>query len=240
MRIFIAGATGVIGKRAVRKLVAAGHAVTGVARSPAGRAELDRAGATALSVDLFDGQAVRRSVEGYDAIINLATHVPRGRLSVFWPPAWAETGRLRRQASAILGQAAAAVGAGVFVQESFAFTYPDSGDAWVSEDKPLEPASYNRTVSYAEASVDRFAESGGRGIALRFAALYGPDDFATEQLLSGVRHGVFPVLGRGDGYFPMVHHDDAASAVLTALTAPSGAYNVVDDRPLQRRDLAMV
>ena len=240
MRVLMAGATGAIGKRAVRKLIAAGHAVTGVARSAASRAVLEREGAATVNLDLFDADAVRRSIDGHEAVVNLATHIPRGRLRVFWPRAWSENDRLRREASAILGEAAAAAGARLFVQESFAFTYPDSGDKWVSEDAKLAPSKYNQTVLDAEASVERFALSGGRGVALRFAALYGPADFITEQLLAAVRHGLLPIFGRVEAYFPMVHHDDAASAVLTALEAPAGAYNVVDDLPLSRSDLAAV
>jgi nucleoside-diphosphate-sugar epimerase len=239
MRVFVAGATGAIGKRAVRKLIAAGHAVTGVARSAASRALLEREGAGAVNLDLFDAHAVRRSMAGNEAVVNLATHIPRG-LRVFWPRAWAENDRLRRDASAILGDAAAAAGARLFVQESFAFTYPDSGDEWVSEDMKLVPSKYNRTVSDAEASAHRFSHAGGRGVVLRFAALYGPADVFTDQLLAAVRHGVLPIFGRAEGYLPMVHHDDAASAVLTALEASAGAYNVVDDLPLCRSDLAAV
>jgi 2-alkyl-3-oxoalkanoate reductase len=239
MRVFVAGATGAIGKRAVRKLIAAGHAVTGVARSAASRAVLEREGASAVNLDLFDAHAVRRSMVGNEAVVNLATHIPRG-LRVFWPRAWAENDRLRRDASAILGEAAAAAGARLFVQESVAFTYPDSGDEWVSEDMKLVPSKYSRTVSDAEASAHRFTQAGGRGVVLRFAALYGPADFFTEQLLAAVRHGLMPIFGRAEGYLPMVHHDDAASAVLTALEASAGAYNVVDDLPLCRSDLAAV
>jgi nucleoside-diphosphate-sugar epimerase len=240
MRVFIAGATGVIGSRAVRRLVAAGHAVTGVARSDAARGALERAGAEAVNVDLFNLRAVRAAVEGYDAVINLATHVPRGRVRLFWPRAWAETNRLRHEASWNLAQGAIGAGAGVFVQESFGLTYPDGGDDWVTEDVELRPARYNRAVNDAEASVERFTQAGGRGIALRFASLYGPSDFPTDQLLKSVKHGIFPILGRPEAFFPMVHHDDASSAVMTALHAPAGAYNVVDDEPMRRRDLAIV
>ena len=240
MRVLMAGATGAIGRRAVRKLIAAGHAVTGVARSAASRAVLEQEGAAAVNLDLLDAHAVRESMVGTEAVVNLSTHIPRVRLGAFWPRAWAENDRLRREASAIIGEAAAVTGAHLFVQESFAFTYPDSGSKWVSEDTKLVPSNYNRTVSDAEASAQRFTESGGRGVVLRFAALYGPADFITEQLLAAVRHGLLPIFGRPEGYFPMVHHEDAASAVLTALEAPAGAYNVVDDRPLCRSDLAAV
>jgi nucleoside-diphosphate-sugar epimerase len=65
-------------------------------------------------------------------------------------------------------------------------------------------------------------------------------DAATDQLLKSVKQGIFPILGRPEAFFPMLHHDDASSAVMTALHAPPGAYNVVDDEPMRRRDLAIV
>jgi 2-alkyl-3-oxoalkanoate reductase len=240
MRVFIAGATGAIGKRAVHKLVASGHSVTGVARSPAARTVLERARAAAVNVDLFDRDAVRRAIEGHDAVVNVATHIPRGRIRPFFPSAWAENDRLRREASAILGEAAAVTGARVFIQESIALAYPDSGEQWVTDDMKLEPSRYARAVRDAEASAARFTASGGRGVTLRFAAFYGPDDFATEQLLLGARRGFLPLFGRVDAHFPMVHHEDASQAVVTALDAPAGVYNVVDDEPLRRGELAAV
>jgi len=226
--------------RAIRRLIAAGHAVTGVARSGSARAALERLGASTVSVDLFNPRLVRGAVDGHDAIINLATHVPRGRVRLLLPRAWAETGRLRHEASWNLAHAALDTGAHVFVQESFAMAYPDCGDEWVTEAVELHPARYDRTVGDAEASAERFAQSGNRGVSLRFAGFYGPSDFMTEQILSGVKHRIFPVLGRKEGFFPMVHHDDAAAAVVTALDAPSGAHNVVDDEPLRRSELAAV
>jgi len=75
-RVFVSGATGVIGSRVVPQLIAAGHRVTAVARSPEKRAALERAGASAINVDLFDPIAVRRAVAGHDVVINLATHIP--------------------------------------------------------------------------------------------------------------------------------------------------------------------
>src|SRR6188508_1645979 len=96
--------SGSLGRRAVHRLVAAGHAVTGVARSDAGRATLEREGAAAVNVDLFNLRAVRAAVEGHDVVINLATHVPRGRVRLFVPRSWAETARLRHEASWNLAQ----------------------------------------------------------------------------------------------------------------------------------------
>jgi nucleoside-diphosphate-sugar epimerase len=177
-------------------------------------------------------------VSGHDAIVHLATRIPRGFVRPFLPGAWEDTDRLRRDASRILVDAAIAAGVRQFVQESFALAYPDSGDRWVTEDTPIEPARYDHTVRDAEASAARFSGGGRQGVTLRFALLYGPDDAFTQQVFAGARRGRIPVLGRYDGYLPVVHHADAGAAVAAALGIPAGAYNVVDDEPLTRRMFA--
>jgi len=83
MRVFLTGSTGVIGRRAVPLLVSARHQVTAVARSAEKRLALERAGATAVTVDPFDPLAVRQAVRGHDAVINLATHIPRATRAFF-------------------------------------------------------------------------------------------------------------------------------------------------------------
>ena len=127
MRIFVTGATGVIGRRVVPLLLRGGHSVSALARSVEKRAELARAGANPIDLDLFAPDAVRRAVDGHDSVINLATHLPAG-LRVFVPGAWAENDRIRSVASGHLVAAALAGGAERFIQESFAPVYPDCGE----------------------------------------------------------------------------------------------------------------
>ena len=235
MRIFLTGATGVIGRRALPLLIGAGHSVTAVVRRPQSHAELVRAGATPIEVDLFAADAVRKAVAGHDAVVNLATHMPAG-YRAFLPGAWAENDRIRRFASANLVDAAMATGATRFIQESFAPVYPDSGDQWIDERTPIAPVRYNRTVADAERSAERFSGSGGAGVVLRFAMFYGPDSWFTRDLIGYVRRGWAPIPGVADAYTSLVSHEDAAAAVVAALGVPPGIYNVVDDEPLRRRE----
>ena len=234
MKVFLTGATGVIGRRAIPLLLSAGHTVTAVARSPEKAAALARSGASSVQVDLFDEAAVRRAVAGHEAVVNLATHIPPSS-RVLLRGAWRENDRIRGRASAILAGAALAGGAGRFVQESFAPVYPDRGDAWIDEEIPLQPVRYNRTVARAEESAARFALGGGAGVVLRFAFFYGPDSEFTHDLIRAARKGWALGFGRPEAYFSSVSHDDAAAAVLAALAVPGGVYNVVDDEPLPRR-----
>ena len=194
MRIFLTGATGVIGRRALPLLIGAGHSVTAVVRRPQSHAELVRAGATPIEVDLFAADAVRKTVAGHDAVVNLATHMPAG-YRAFLPGAWAENDRIRRFASANLVDAAMATGATRLIQESFAPVYPDRGDQWIDERTPIAPVRYNRTVADAERSAERFSGSGGAGVVLRFAMFYGPDSWFTRDLIGYVRRGWAPIPG---------------------------------------------
>ncbi|HEX3160900.1 MAG TPA: NAD(P)H-binding protein [Gemmatimonadaceae bacterium] len=236
MRIFITGATGVIGRRAVPLLVAGGHRVTAVGRSPAKRDALRRAGAEAVEIDLFDADRVRHAVIGHDVVINLATHIPPSATRMMMRWEWRENHRLRREASAILADAALAAGVERFVQESFAPVYADAGAAWIDETMAIHAVSHTRTVVDAERSAARVTEGGRVGVVLRFAAFYGPDATQVHDMVRMIRLGWAPLPGAPEAFFSSVSHDDAASAVAAALTVPAGTYNVTDDEPLPRRD----
>jgi nucleoside-diphosphate-sugar epimerase len=237
MRVFVTGATGVVGRRAVPLLVDMGHRVTAVGRSAVRLADLARAGADPLVLDLFDRSAVGRALPGHDVVVNLATHMPSSSLRMFLPGAWRENDRLRRDASALLTAAALEAGVRRFVQESFAPAYADGGDRWLEESWSIRPVRYNRTILDAERSAARFGELGGAALVLRFAAFYGPDAGHVRELIALVRKGWAPLPGPADGFVSSVSHDDAATAVVAALELPPGTYNVADDEPLRRREL---
>lgn len=236
--IFLTGATGVIGRRLLPLLVGAGHRVIAVGRSPEKRAALERMGARPADTNLFDPGAVERALTGVDVIINLATAVPPGFRSL-WPPAWRPMDRVRREVSANLVRGAERRG-GVerFIQEAFAPIYRDGGDAWLDETSPIAAASYNRSVLDAEANAQRMITLGAEVVVLRFAYLYGDGDAMTLRFLQSIDRGWFPLPGGPEGYTSWVDQGDAARAVLAALDAPGGVYNIVEDEPMQRGALA--
>jgi nucleoside-diphosphate-sugar epimerase len=235
VKVFVAGATGVLGWRAVRELVDTGHDVTGIARSEEKAELLQSLGATPVQVDLFDATAVRDAVAGHDAVLNLATHVPKPTQAVR-RSAWLEHERIRSEGARILVDAALAAGASVYVQESLAFAYADAGDRAIDEDHPLMDGGAATAVKAAEAEAARFTAAGGRGIALRFGQFYSPDSSHTEASLALARRGMSMIVGAPDGYQPIISCEDAARAVVAALDAPAGVYNVVDDEPMTRRE----
>lgn len=233
MRIFLAGGTGVVGRRAVPGLLSEGHDVTVLVRSPEKAAAVRRAGARPASVSLFDPTELAGAVAGHDAVVNLATSIPpfsRAARS----SAWRLNDRIRTEGSANLVAAAAATEAGRYVQESVAFLYADAGAGWIFEDHALRPSSITASAAVAENQAGRLRENGTAVIVLRFGAFYGPDSSHTIAALRMARLGFGTTPGPRGAYLSSVSTDDAAAAVVAAIAAPSGTYNVVDDEPVTR------
>ncbi len=238
MKCFVTGATGVIGRPLIPALVGAGHEVVAVARGPAKAAHLRAVGAAPIGVDLFEPAAVLDATGGCDAILHLATNVPptskAGR-----PSSWAMHNRLRTEATVNLVAAGEANGATRFVKESITFVYPDAGDEWITETTPPDPAMITMAPTLeGEQHALAFADHAGRAaVVLRYGLFYGGvGNRATDEMLRLARWHLSTIAGRPDAYMSSIHADDAATAVLAALDAPTGLYNVVDDEPLPRVD----
>src|SRR4051794_15742849 len=222
--IVITGSTGVIGRRAVRELVAAGHRVTGVSRSAAGRARLEDLGARAVEADVFDEASLRRAFAGADTVINLLTHIPK---QLGDPSAWAENDRIRTEASAAIARAAA--GAQRLIQESIAFVYADGGDAWLDEVASVAGGGVTTSALTAERNArELFA---GDTVVLRFGLFTGPDSGSAQAALQAAREGASIAAGPPGAYRPTLWLDDAATAIVAALEVPAGTYNVCDADP---------
>jgi nucleoside-diphosphate-sugar epimerase len=232
-KIFVAGATGVLGRRVVAGLVAAGFEVTGVARRAADHAHLAARGVRPVALDLFDPAAVHAAVDGHDVVCNLATAIPVGDRAND-PSAWEANDLIRRVGSRNLVDAALAAGASRYLQESIVFVYADGGERLLDESAEIAAAGVTGAALLAEAQAARFADHGGAGVALRFGQFYGFDSGHTVQAIDAALAGLPVELGAESAYRSAVTTDDAASAVIAALHAPSGVYNVVDDRPLPR------
>jgi nucleoside-diphosphate-sugar epimerase len=236
MRVFVAGASGAIGRRLVPQLVAAGHEVTATTRS-GGKLEALRAlGADAVAVDGLDAAAVGEAVARAepDAIIHQMTALS-GRPDLRRFDRWfAATNDLRRRGTENLLAAAEATGVGRFLAQSFTgWNNARTGSAVKREDDPLDPspAKAQRESLAAIRFLERAVlEAPLEGIVLRYGSLYGPG--ASEELVELVRKRRFPVVGDGAGVWSWVHVDDAASATVAALErGRRGVYQVVDDDP---------
>jgi nucleoside-diphosphate-sugar epimerase len=197
----------------MRLLVTGGTGVLGRALRPLAEAaghELAMPGREEL--DLFDPTAVADAVRDVDGVLHLATRI-RSLEQISDPDAWRENDRLRADASRTLADAAIAAEAAVYVQPTVTFVYPPNRP--VSEDTPVgEVLPILRSALAAEQQAERFAGEGGRGVVLRFGLLDGPGTWFTQPM--------------GD-FGATLHVRDAGRALLSALSLPSGIYNVCRD-----------
>lgn len=239
MKVFVAGASGAIGRPLVRQLVAAGHEVTGMTRREERAAEIREAGASAVVRDVFDADGLKATVRDAspEAVIHMLTAIPP-RMSFRGKSPLAETNRLRDEGTANLLAAAKEAGVGRVIAESVAFLYAPQGGMVKDEEAPLftdAPPPFGATVAALQ-SLERqvVGAEGIEGLVLRFGQLYGPGTYfgsggsQTEEV--GKRR--LPVVGAGRATFSFLHVEDAASATVAALErgAP-GTYNIADDEP---------
>jgi nucleoside-diphosphate-sugar epimerase len=239
MRVFVTGATGAVGQYATRALINAGHTVTAIARTTEKAAALRERGATPVSVSVFDRDALAKVFAGHDAVINLTSAIPP-TAQFMNANAWAANDQVRTEGSAAIADAAIAAGMPRVVQESVSMLYPDRGDAWIDESIPTDHYPMARANLAAESSANRFAATGQVGVVLRFGWFYGPGAKHSEEFLALARRHICVMMGAPDGYVSSIHMTDAGNAVVAALNAPAGTFNVVDDEPLRKRDYAKV
>ncbi|MGH7915061.1 MAG: NAD-dependent epimerase/dehydratase family protein [Candidatus Binataceae bacterium] len=235
MRIFIAGGNGALGRSAIRALVAAGHDVRASARSTAAADLIRACGGRPIALNLFDTHRFDELVAGADAVLNLATKIPRGS-EMRDPEAWTDNHRIRRQVSRALVDAAIKVGSRRYLQESITYFYADGGDQWLTEASQPDPTPTLASALDAEREAARFAATGREAVVLRLAGFYAAYAQSTLDMIEAARDGSYPVFGTGKNYFSTTHVDDAGRAVAAALTTPGGTYNVADDEPLTMWD----
>jgi nucleoside-diphosphate-sugar epimerase len=234
VRVFVAGGTGVVGRRLVPQLVACGHQVTATTTSAARLGLLEQLGAAAVVMDGLDSVSVDKAVAEAqpDAIVHQMTAIagmPDMRHIDRW---FATTNRLRTEGTDHLLAAAEATGVSNFVAQSYACWNGIRNGGWVkTEEDPLDPetGTMARTVAEAIRHLEDVVVKAG-GAALRYGGLYGPG--ATDDQVELVRKRQFPLVGGGTGYSSWVHLDDAASATVLAVEQKArGVFNIVDDEP---------
>ncbi|MBA2773307.1 MAG: NAD(P)-dependent oxidoreductase [Nocardioidaceae bacterium] len=237
MKVFVTGATGVLGSAAAACLVADGHAVAGLARDEAKAAALEAAGVVPVRTQLLDLDAMTAALDGFDAVCNLATHIPVG-LAALRPGAWKVNDRLRIQGSKVVAQAARDAGVRQLVQESVSFVYADGEDEWITEESPISVTRATDPAAVAEANASRFGNVSRQAVILRFGSFVG-DDPMTRWRLRQAELGRAVIVGDPQGWTHLVHPDDAGTAVAAALAAPSGVYNVGAE-PVRRETVNQV
>jgi 2-alkyl-3-oxoalkanoate reductase len=239
VRVFVAGASGALGRPLVPQLVAAGHEVTGMTRRPERAEEIRAAGAEAVVCDAFDREALTAAVAAArpEAVVNQLTSLPQKydpRKASFYE----QTNRVRREGGHNLVEAARAAGARRFITQSISFLYAPEGEWVKSEDARLyddAPGHFGPSVRVLAEHEREVVECPDfEGLVLRYGQFYGPETyFAPDGHLGReTRRRRFPVVGEGTGTFSFIHVEDAAGATVAALERGGpGIYNVVDDEP---------
>jgi nucleoside-diphosphate-sugar epimerase len=239
MRVFVAGATGAIGRQLVPRLVAAGHEVHGMTRSASNKAMLDELGAVPVVADALDPHRVAEAVgaAGPDVIVHQLTAI--GAVDTrHMERDFALTNRLRTEGTDHLLAAGKAVGVRRFVAQSNAIVYGRTGAAVQSEEGAFDPspASTMRANQEAIRHLEAAVVGAGwtEGIALRYGWFYGPGTGIAPggEVPELIRRRRFPLVGDGGAVWSFIHVADAAEATVAAIEhGRRGVYNVVDDDP---------
>jgi nucleoside-diphosphate-sugar epimerase len=236
MRVFVAGATGAIGRRLIPQLVAAGHEVTATTRSPAKVEQLRKLGAEPVVADGLDQTAVTKAVVAArpDAIVHQMTALAGTSDLRHFDRWFAATNRLRTRGIDILLAAAGEAGVARFVAQSYTgWSNPRTGGPVKTERDGLDPhpVKMQQESLAAIRHLEQVVPAAPlQGIVLRYGNLYGPG--ASEPLVELIRKRRFPVIGDGTGVWSWTHLDDAAAAAVAALEGNArGLYNITDDEP---------
>jgi 2-alkyl-3-oxoalkanoate reductase len=253
MKVFVAGATGAIGRSLVPQLVARGHDVVGMTRSASKQDVVRSLGARPVVADALDADAVAQAVASAEPEVIVheltalsgpmslreARHPERFRGALM-------TNRLRTEATDHLLAAGRAVGARRFVAQSFgAFRFARTGGPVQNEADPLDPDPRGpaqpgiEAILYLERAVTTI--EWGEGLVLRYGGFYGPGTSISlapdAQMAAPIRKRRFPIIGDGGGVFSYIHIDDAAAATAVAVErGQRGIYNIVDDDPAPVRE----
>jgi nucleoside-diphosphate-sugar epimerase len=238
VRVFLAGATGVIGQRLLPLLIARGHEVTGMTRSPQRAQSLRARGAEPVIADALDAAAVQAAVTQArpEAVIHQLTSLPARIDPRKLKRDFELNDRLRSEGTRILVGAARAAGATRIVAQSIAFAYaPGPPGTLHGEGDPLylnSPEPFRRSANALQDLERTVAEAGG--VVLRYGYFYGPGSAISREgsMAEDLARRRLPVIGRGGGVWSFIHVDDAAQATIAALEhGRPGVYNIVDDEP---------
>ena len=243
MKIFVAGATGAIGKRLVPLLVTGGHQVVGSTRTAGKTDALRSQGAEPVVVDGLNKDAVMQAVTSSrpDVIVHQMTALASMRSLKNFDEEFTITNRLRTEGTEHLVAAAQAAGTRKIVVQSYAgWPIAPEGGRIKTEDDPFDP-SPAKTMTKSLAAIRKLESStinasGVAGTVLRYGSLYGPgtSTFPGGEIVEAVRSRKLPVIGGGAGIWSFIHVDDAAGATRLAIEKDApGIYNIVDDEPAE-------
>jgi nucleoside-diphosphate-sugar epimerase len=238
MKVFIAGATGAIGRPLIAALIHAGHDVVGMTSSEHGRQTLKENGADAVSANALDASAVKAALDQVrpEVVIDELTSLPKHYTPEEMRVAAERDRTVRLEGGRNVQSAAIAAGARRYIVQSTGFFYAP-GPGLAAEADPLaidaSPAVSASARTYTQIEERVLNAVGIQGVALRYGFFYGPGTWFTQDgdVANQVRDRKYPIAGSGQGVWSWIHVEDAAAATVAALECAPGIYNVVDDDP---------
>ena len=232
MKVFIAGATGVLGRSLIRQFRERGHSAIGMARSTENENTIRKLGGESRRADLFDADSLARAAEGADVIVHAATAIPTKTKPR--PEDWKTNDRIRRDGTRALAQAAGRVGAKQLLVQSITWVARPENQSAFDEDSPPHTDFITRsTVEMETIARDAANKEGFKAAILRCGWFHGPDAAHTRYFGAQLLARRLPIIGKGDAMWQWIHVDDAASAFVTvAESGRGGLWHVTDDQPV--------
>lgn len=233
MKVFIAGATGVLGRRLIQQFRARGDTVICQVRSPAGAQLVASLSGEGREADLFDADQLARAAEGCEVVIHAATAIPVKTRTQ--PRDWEMNDRIRRDGTRALADCAGKIGARLYIQQSIIGVARPRDGSFFDEDSPTQPDPVGLSASDGEEIARATGEKHGFDVAvLRCGWFYGADAAHTRFFADSLRKRQLPIIGRGDAIWACLHLDDAAGAfVIAAHANRHGLWHIVDDQPVK-------
>jgi 2-alkyl-3-oxoalkanoate reductase len=236
MKVFLAGSTGVLGRRIVEQLSTRGHTVLGLVRSREGEQLVARLGGQPRWADLFDTGALVHAADGAEVVIHAATAIPTKQRT--GARDWALNDRIRRAGTEALANCAGKIGSRLLIQQSIAWlAAPPDGGAY-DESAPPHPDALAQSALDGERIAEQTAvQLGYKACVLRCGWFYSADSAHTRILGRELKRRRMPIIGKGDTVWSQVHVDDAAAAFVAAAEADkAGLWHVVDNEPVTMRE----
>lgn len=236
MKVFVAGATGVLGKRLLRQFRDRGHSVRALARNAKNETTIHALGAESRSGDLFHADSMARAAEGAEVMVHAATAIPTGARPS--PRDWQMNDQIRREGTRALAECASRVGAKLFLVQSITWVARPSNQGDFDEDSPFYTDAVTQSAADMESIAREAGDRHGFGVGiLRCGWFYSADSAHTRYFAENLVARKLPIIGKGNAIWSWIHVDDAAGAFVTAAEAQrSGLWHVVDDHPVASAD----
>lgn len=236
MKVFIAGATGVLGRRLIKKFRERGAEVVGLARNSQNETAIQALGGQSRSGDIFHADSLARAAEGADVIVHAATAIPTGEKPQ--PKEWQTNDRIRREGTRALAECAARVGAKKLLVQGITWVARPADQGTFNEDSPYHTDFVSQSAAEMETIAREAGQRHGFGVAvLRCGWFYAADAAHTRYFGQTLASRKLPIIGKGDAVWSWIHVEDAASAFVAASEGnKSGVWHVVDNQPVLSGD----